>query len=74
MYPDVDSLVGELVTIGEVWVNMKDTQPPWRITFFSLILLHEVGAQSLMVDLKAGLQTLTKCPHGESQADSSEQP
>jgi hypothetical protein len=55
---------GELVIVGEVWVPMKGTQALQRLTFFSLSLLHEVGAQSLMVDLKGGLQTLTNFSTG----------
>ena len=52
MYPDVHSLGGELVTVGEVWDSTKDSQMPRRLTFFSESLLHEVGAQSLVVGLK----------------------
>jgi hypothetical protein len=52
MYPDVHSLGRELVTIREVWIPTKGTQTPRRLTFFSLSLLHEVGAQSLVVDLR----------------------
>jgi hypothetical protein len=45
---------------------MKDTEPPQSLTFLSLSHLHEVEAQSLVVDLKGGLQTLTNFPQGES--------
>jgi hypothetical protein len=51
MYLDVHSLGGELVTVGDVRIPTKGTQAPRRLTFFSLSLLHEVGAQSLVVDL-----------------------
>jgi hypothetical protein len=67
MHPDVHSLgEGELVTVGEVWVPMKGTQTPRRLTFFSLSLLHEVVAQSLMVDLRVvskPLQTFHEANH-----------
>jgi hypothetical protein len=44
--------LGKIITIGEVRVTTKD---PWalrKITFFSLSLLHEEGAQSIVVDLE----------------------
>jgi hypothetical protein len=40
---------------------------PRRLSFFSLSLLREVVSQSLVVDLKGGLHTLTNFPRGESQ-------
>jgi hypothetical protein len=49
---DVHFLRGKVVTIGEVWVTTKDTRPPRRLNFFSLSLLYEVGAQSLLVNLE----------------------
>ena len=52
MYPDVHFLGRKLVTVGEVWVTTKDPQTPPRLTFFSLSLPHEVGAQSLVVGLE----------------------
>jgi hypothetical protein len=70
MYPDVHFLGGKIVNVGEVWVTTKDTQLPRRFTFFSSSLLHEVGGQPLVVDLKGGLQTLTNFPKGKSQAKS----
>jgi hypothetical protein len=36
----------------EVWITRKDTHPPQRLALFSLSLLREVGAQSLVVDLE----------------------
>jgi hypothetical protein len=52
MYPGVYFLEGKLVTVAEVWVTTKYTQPPRKLTFFSLSLLHEVGAKSLVLGLK----------------------
>jgi hypothetical protein len=40
-----------------------------KLTFFSVSILHEVRAQSLVVDLKDGLQTLTVFPRGKSQVE-----
>jgi hypothetical protein len=48
----------KLENIADVWVTKKDTQPPRRLTFVSLSILHEVGAQSLVVDLKGGLHVM----------------
>jgi hypothetical protein len=52
MYPDVHFLWGKLVIVREVLVTTKDRQALQKLTFFSLNLLHEVGAQSLVVDLE----------------------
>jgi hypothetical protein len=70
MYPNVHFLVGNIVTIANVWVTTKDTQPLRRMSLFSFSLLHEVEAQSLLEDLKGGLQTLTNFSWGKSQAES----
>jgi hypothetical protein len=48
MYPDAHFHGRKLVTLGVVSVTKMDTQPPRRLTFFSLSLLHGVGDQSLV--------------------------
>jgi hypothetical protein len=52
MYPDAHFLGGKIVTVGEVRVTTEDPQTSWRLTFFSLSLLHREGAQSLVADLE----------------------
>jgi hypothetical protein len=42
----------KIVSVGEVRVTTKDPRTSWRLTFFSLSLLHLEGAQSLVVDLE----------------------